>query len=173
MIKKIFKLVILLSIIAGGYAAFQMFWERSYINEAMVEIQRPAAAVFPLLTNPAHLRRWVDGLEQSIPLTQGGVRVGARTKELMLIDGKRYKIEREVLAITPNKSLKVATSSAGFETISDYELKAAEGSTVVSVISETRYTITKGKILADVINISAQQKLERDLATLKSLAESQ
>lgn len=173
MIKKFFKLIVLLSIIAGGYAAFQMFWERSYVNEAMVEIQRPAAAVFPLLTDPKNLSRWVGFMEQSIPLTQGGVRVGARTKDLMLIDGKRYKIEREVLALEPNKSLKVATRSAGFETISDYELKAAEGGTVVRVITTTRYMGTKSKIIADVQTISDKQKLERDLATLKALAESQ
>ena len=54
----------------------------------------------------------------------------------------------------------------------DYELTLSDGRTTVSVMSDTRYTITKGKILADFINISAQQKLERDLATLKALAES-
>jgi uncharacterized protein YndB with AHSA1/START domain len=172
MFKKLFKLLLLLAVVGGGYAAFQMFWERSYKNEAMVEIQRPPAAIFPLLTNPAHLARWVGGLEESVPLTQGGVRVGARSNELMLIDGKRYKIEREVLALKPNSFLKVATRSAGFQTIMDFELKPAKGLTTVSVVSDTHYTITKGKIFADVINFSAQQKLERDLATLKSLAES-
>ena len=161
MFKKLFKLLLLLAVVGGGYAAFQMFWERSYQNEAMVEIQRPPGAVFPLLTDPAHLRRWVGGLEQSIPLTQGGVRVGARSKELLLIDGKRYKVEREVLALKPNKFLKVVTRSAGFQTIMDYELTLSDGRTTVSVMSDTRYTITKGKILADFINISAQQKLER------------
>ena len=98
--------------------------------------------------------------------------MGARSKELLLIDGKRYKIEREVLALKPNKFLKVVTRSAGFQTIMDYELTLSDGRTTVSVMSDTRYTITKGKILADFINISAQQKLERDLATLKALAES-
>ena len=172
MIKRLFKLLFLFAIVAGAYALFQMYWERSYHNEASVVIQRPPGVIFPLLTKPVHLRRWVSGLEQSIPLTTGGVRVGARSKEMMLIDGRRYKLEREVLALRPNRSLKVATRSRGFETTADYELKPSQGRTVVSVMSETRYTITKGKIFADLINISAQQKLEHDLATLKALAES-
>ncbi len=172
MIKKLFKLLILLVIIAAGYAAFQIFWERSYRNEAAVEIQRPAAAVFPLLTSPAHITRWVGGLEQSMPLTQGGPRVGARSKELMVIDGKRYKLESEVLALQPNQTLKVATRSAGFESVAEFQLVESGGRTMVSVQRETRYTIMMGKIFADVINYSAQQKLERDLATLKALAES-
>ena len=45
MFKKLFKLLLLLIVVGGGYAAFQMFWERSYQNEAMVEIQRPPGAV--------------------------------------------------------------------------------------------------------------------------------
>ena len=172
MIKKLFKLLILLVIIAGGYAAFQIFWERSYRNEAAVEIQRPAAAVFPLLTSPAHITRWVGGLDQSLPLTKGGLQVGARNKETMRFHGKLYSVESEVQALQPNQALTVASKWPGLERTVEYQVAESGGRTTVSVRQNTRYTSTIGKVLADLDNISAQQKLERDLATLKALAES-
>ncbi len=172
MIKRLFKLLIVLAIVAAGYAAVQIYWERPYSNQVTVQIARPPAAVYPLLTDPAQLSQWVDGLEKSMPLTQGGLRVGARRRDVLMIGGTRYRVESKVLAFKRNRSLRLAITSAGFSSIADYTLAAAGGGTALTLQQQTRYTQMMGKIFAQLDNFTLQQKLKRDLNTLKQLVES-
>ena len=172
MIKKLFKLLVVLALVAGGYAAVQIYWERPYGNTVTVQIGRPADRVYVLLTDPRQLGQWVDGLERAVPLTQGGLRVGARRREHMMTRGNRFAVESKVLAFRPNRSLRLAISTSGFNSVAEYTLTPAAGGTTLTLQQQSRYTNTVGKILAQLDNFALQKKLERDLRNLKQLAES-
>ncbi len=172
MIKTLIKLLVLLAIVVGGYAAVQLFWERSYGNTAAVQIARPAQTVYALLTDTNQLGQWVQGLEQAVPLTQGGLRVGARRREYLVFDGTRYRVDSRVLAFQPNQSLRLAISSAGFSAVAEYTLLPSTGGTMLTLQQQTHYTVMMGKLFAQLDNFTLQKKLERDLLNLKQLAES-
>lgn len=172
MIKKLFKLLVLLAIVVGGYAAMQIFWERSYGNTATVQIARPAQTVYALLTDTNQLGQWVQGMERAVPLTQGGLQVGARRREYLVFDGTRYRVDSEVLAFQPNQSLRLAISSAGFSAVAEYTLAPSMGGTMLTLQQQTQYTVMMGKLFAQLDNFTLQKKLERDLLNLKLLAES-
>jgi uncharacterized protein YndB with AHSA1/START domain len=98
-------------------------------NEHSVEIERPAAAVFPYLTDGEKLRQWVGGLVESTALTEGGARVGAKSREVVEERGQRFELETEITTCVPNEALQARITSQGFETLSTYRLQEDGGRT--------------------------------------------
>jgi uncharacterized protein YndB with AHSA1/START domain len=137
-----------------------------------VEIERPAAAVFPWLLEPERLAQWIGGLVETEPLTEGEPRVGSRSREVVEERGRSYVLETELTALEPGERLEARiTSGAGFTCESSYRLDEREGRTRLTCVLETEYKPFVARLFAPLVTRQAQRKLESDLARLKELVE--
>jgi uncharacterized protein YndB with AHSA1/START domain len=141
-------------------------------NEHTVEIVRPAAAVFPWLIEPERLKQWIGGLAESTPLTEGGIRVGARSQEVIIERGQRYAMETEVTAYEPDRLLGVLITSDGFEVDGRYELEQRGNTTYVHYVGDARYRVWFARLMEPVVTPAAQKALEQNMGKLKTLVES-
>ncbi len=140
-------------------------------NEVTIEIARPAAEVFPWLTEPEKLERWIGGLVESTPLTPGGVRVGAKSREVIAQSGQRYEMETEVTALQPNRLLAVRATSRGFDVNGRYELAEMGGRTRLTYIGVASYKMWFARLMEPVVTPAAQKAAQRNLFKLKDLIE--
>jgi uncharacterized protein YndB with AHSA1/START domain len=163
-----FLLVALL--FAGLYIASGGAKGKGY-HEASVVMNRPAAAVFPWLTDGEKQKGWIFGLTESKPLTEGGLRVGARSQETMVLGEEQTVTESEVTALEPNKLMTVKITSQGFDGEVRYVLEESGGSTKLRYSGDFQYKPFLLRLLEPLITPSAQRKLEEDLMKLKSLVE--
>lgn len=141
-------------------------------NTATVAISAPPAAVFPFLVEPERLKSWMGGLTESVPLTEGGPRVGARSREVVEQDGRRVELITELTAYEVNRRLHARITSDGFAVEARYLLRENAGSTVLSYETESTFDSVVFRVLAPLIQSDVQAKLEQDLARLRKLSES-
>ena len=138
---------------------------------ATTAIARPAAAIFPLLTEPEQLKRWIGGLESSVPLTEGGLRLGARSRETVVEGGRRMAMDSEVVELDPPRLIAVTLDGADAQGLVRYTLDEANGGTTLLYVCELRFRGLMA-LLAPLARGPGQSKVESDLARLKALAES-
>ena len=157
----------LVVVIGIGVAASQKGLRMRYT--ATTVIARSAADVFPLLTEPELLKRWIGGLESSVPLTEGGLRLGARSRETVVEGGRRMAVESEVVELDPPRLIAVTLDGAA-QGLVRYTLNEVSGGSTLVYECELRF---KGlmALLAPLARGPAQAKVESDLARLKALAE--
>ncbi len=84
---------------------------------------QPAEKVFPYLTDPAKVRMWIGGLVESKPLTDGPVRPGSRSQEIVEVDGQRIVMESQVIELIPNQILSVRITSPDMEAVSQFRFQ--------------------------------------------------
>lgn len=96
--------------------------------------------VFRYLTEPELLTRWIDGLQESRPLGDGVLRVGARSIEVVAVHGKAMEIESEVTALDADRTLAVRITYPGAGTVDMvYELTPAAGGTELRLTATPHY----------------------------------
>src|SRR5258708_7735998 len=100
--------------------------------ETSANFNHPAAQIWPWLVEAPRLKQWLGGFVDSIPQDRGGLRVGARSKELVDLDGRRWEIASEVTALTPPRRIKLHMVADDFEDDSEYLLEEHAGVTVVT-----------------------------------------
>jgi uncharacterized protein YndB with AHSA1/START domain len=139
-------------------------------HKVVIDIAAPPARVFRFLTDPGLLTRWIGGLQASEPLTAGGLRVGARSREILLERGRRSELVSEVTELQPERLLVTRLESSLLTAESRFELKSRAGGTVVHHRLVPRY---RGvfRLLAPFFARTVQNKLQSDLARLRKLAE--
>ena len=127
---------------------------------------QPAEKIFPYLTDPAKIRLWIDGFVESKPLTDGPVRPGSRSQEIVEVEGQRTVMDSQVIELIPNQFLSVRLTSPDMEAVSQFRIKS-EG---LEHIHQVR---CKGWLrLASVfLRAPIEKKLNADFATLKTLLE--
>jgi carbon monoxide dehydrogenase subunit G len=140
-------------------------------NEAEVEIARPVSQVFPWLIEPEKLTQWIEGLVESTPLTADGVRIGARSREVIMEGGQRYEMESEITGFEPNRHLRVKVTSTGFDVDGRYDLLEQNGNTRLNYVGVAYYKMWFARLMEPVVTPAAQKHLEKNLAKLKRLVE--
>ncbi|MBM3269443.1 MAG: SRPBCC family protein [Candidatus Sericytochromatia bacterium] len=135
-----------------------------------VTIERPAAEIFPMLTEAERRREWVAGI---IAIKEGGgpPRVGAKAVETLDMGGQRVTVHAEVTALEPAKLLAVKGTSEGFEMAFRYRLEEFGGKTRVDWDAEFQFKPLLAKLMMGVIAPDIQTKLEADFVRLKGIAE--
>ncbi len=126
--------------------------------------------VFWRLTDPEQAKKWIDGLVEVAPLTEGGHAVGARAKLTIEQGNSSFQLEDEVLQSVENQSLVVRMSGNLFETISVLQLTPDRDSTVVRHLA---YHSPRSffRLTAPFAQKQVQQKMQDDLGRLKLLVE--
>lgn len=140
------------------------------VHQAETSINGAPERVFPYLTQPDLLTQWMGGLVESIPHGDGRLAIGARSREVIEDNGRRFTVESEVVGLEPGRLLEVNLTGEMFDIASRYRLEAAGATTRVYHTLEARY---KGvsRIFAPFIRGAVQRKLEADLARLKKVVE--
>jgi uncharacterized protein YndB with AHSA1/START domain len=147
-----------------------MWGGRTFTFGSEVLLAAPPEQVFPYLTEPALLTQWMGGLVESRPLDDGVLRVGARAREVVEENGKRFEMESEVVGLEPNRTLEVSLRHPSMECVNRYQLEPED--------SHTRVTMTmrlsgRGfmRLMAPFIGGPARRKLDADFGRLKELLE--
>jgi uncharacterized membrane protein len=140
-------------------------------NEAAVEIERPAAEIFPYLSAPERRLEWMEKLVSSEQLTDAEPGIGTRFHDVFEDHGHRIEIDAEVVEWKPGERLATRLTSSGFESTARQRLEERDGRTRIEVEIETEYRSRVARIMAGVVTRQAQKQLEADLARLKRLVE--
>ncbi len=142
-------------------------------NTATIQIERPPAQVFPWVTEPARLKQWIGGLDESTPLTDEGLKVGARSREVVVVGNGRYEMETTVTDLEVPARLVVAIQSEGFKVDARYDLVESGDGTFLSYACISRYEQPLARLMEPLVTREAQKKIEADLARLKGLVEAE
>lgn len=171
----------IIRIVGGFFLLVALFFAVLYIasggakgkgyHEASIAMNKPAAAIFPWLTEPEKQKEWIFGLTESKPLTEGDLRVGARSQETMVIGEEQTTMTSEVTELDPGKLMAVKINSPGFDGDIRYVLEEAGPSTTLRYIGHFQYKPFMLRLLEPLVTPSAQRKLEGDLWKLKSVVE--
>ena len=143
--------------------------------DVAVEINRPAAAVFPWLDEPGKLKQWVSWLKEIRPLSPGQHGVGV--KQIWVMEdrnngGAPMEIFKESTAFDPPRRLEAKLSAKGlFSGVASYELIEHAGRTTVRSRSRFVYQQWFARLLEPLITPAASKKQADDFAALKRLAE--
>jgi uncharacterized protein YndB with AHSA1/START domain len=140
-------------------------------NAHAVEIAQPPAAVFPYLTQPELLLRWVGGLREFEPLNGGEARVGSRSRQTMRIAGRDWRFEGEIMELERDRRIAACIRGRGLEMTSTYVLEPTEAGTRLSVDVTTAFARVFVRVLAGIVEREGQRKLETDLGRLAGLVE--
>ncbi len=138
---------------------------------ASTEIARPPEVVFPYLTDPELLRRWLGGFRSSRSLSGDGEepRVGARSIDTIVEGGREMEMETEILRYEPPRELDVRITGPDLHAVSAYRLSGAETTTVTHT-QEMRLG-GLARLLTPFLRGTMEKRLREDLARLKAAAE--
>jgi uncharacterized protein YndB with AHSA1/START domain len=142
-------------------------------NEHAVEIARPPAVVFPYLTEPELLLRWVGGLQEFVPVNGEKASVGSRSRQRMRIGGRDWAFEGEVLGLERDSSMVVCIRGGGLAMTSTYLLEPNEGGTRLAVAVQSDFTRLFARILGGYVQREGERKLQADLGRLAELVEAE
>ena len=140
-------------------------------NKHAVEIARPPAAVFPYLTDPERLLRWVGGLHEFVPVNGTRAQKGSRSRQRMRVAGRDWTFEGEVLDFEPDRRIVVCIRGRGLRMTSDYRLEQTATGTHLSVRVKSEFTRVFARLLGGIVEREGQRKLESDLRRLAGLVE--
>ena len=133
-------------------------------SEAIVEIHRPAADVFPWLIEPEKRLLWVTGLRSSEQID------GTSYREVMEEYGRRFEGTARVLRADAPHALDVELTGRGFIARAESRLAEENGRTYLT--SSFDLTLTGlARFAGGVVGRQAQRSLERSLARLKEVLE--
>ena len=142
-------------------------------NEHTIEIARPPATVFPYLTEPERLKRWVGGLTTFEAAEGESAHVGAQSHQVMAIRGREWKLVGELTALEPDRLVQARMVGKGFAARTSYLLEPVEGGTRLTATVESEFSLLVGRLLGGLVSHEAQKKLRADLARLEALVEQQ
>jgi uncharacterized protein YndB with AHSA1/START domain len=142
-----------------------------HTNEHAVEIDAPAARVFPYLVESEKRLHWMGALVESEQLTDGPLEVGTVWRDVFEEHGQRIELEAELAELEPGRRIRVRLESRGFDATSTQELEEVDGRTRLRTVIETEYTTLAARLLSLVVSRHAQKQLAADLARLKELVE--
>ncbi len=144
---------------------------RTFHHRAEVLVAAPPEQVFVHLTDPALLKQWIGGLVESVPMGDGTMRVGAKSREILEVNGRRFEMQSEVLRLEPNRMLEVRIQNDFGQTISRYQLEPDNGRTRLTQTMQTNNKGLLARLVAPFIGGAVQSKLDGDFKQLKQLAE--
>jgi uncharacterized protein YndB with AHSA1/START domain len=142
-------------------------------NEHTIEIARPPATVFPYLTEPERLKRWVGGLTTFEAVDGESAHVGAQSRQVMIIRGREWKLDGELTALEPDRLVQARMEGKGFKARTSYVLEPVESGTLLTATVESEFSLLVARLFGSLVGREAQRKLRADLARLEALVESE
>lgn len=144
--------------------------------ESAIDISRPAAEVWPWITEPAKQKQWVSLLTEVRTLTPETARMGSRAVWIMIDPGmnnQRIEIDSEVTGVVPNERLDLRIRSRGmFSGHATYTLTPLPGGGTHLLNAGTyHYDQWLSRLVEPLVRPEVRRKMEADMLRLKLLAE--
>ncbi len=140
-------------------------------NASTIQIAGTPEEIFGWITEPEKLQKWIEGLVESTPLTEGGLKVGARSREVMMAGDARTDREVEITALEQNERLEASITSEHFEIKARYILSVSGERTRLTYIGDIQFKGFLFKLFSPIIIPTAQKQLEENLSRLKEMVE--
>jgi carbon monoxide dehydrogenase subunit G len=140
--------------------------------ESTVSIARSPAEVFPWLLEADRVPRWMSGLQVYEPFEPGPLRLGSRIRQELSVSGQSLRFELEVTELDAPRRAVLRFEGSGFKAANEYAVTEAGGGARVGWVVSGDATSLKARLIAPMVQAMLQEKLEADLARLRTLLES-
>jgi carbon monoxide dehydrogenase subunit G len=140
-------------------------------GEASIVIARPPAAVFAWIADPAKRAAWQSGIKESRPVTPGPLHVGSKVVTVVELNNEITETVAEITALEPDRRLAASSSNASYDMTIRYDLAPEGTGTRLQATTDAELKGWLPRLLAGTVQQNAQQKLEKDLQTLKEKVE--
>lgn len=164
-------LAVLLGVVAIVAASLWLAGGRPQIVEASIVVSAPREHVFRHLVEPELLKRWIGGLVETRPLTEGGARLGARSVEVIEERGRRFEMTSEITSFRPPESMEVELTGPSLRATSRFSIVPVLEGTRVDFRQAVRY---RGmlRLFGPLMRRTVERSQAEDLARLQELVES-
>jgi len=152
--------------------------EGAGFNQVTLEISRPPEQVWRYLTEPELTRKWMSHLLEVTPLTEGGLRVGARSRMVVAVDADETMVlEDELTRVEPPHRLELTLKSGAEADVSFseqvvYTLEPRDGRTKLTVMGKSQFSGV-ASLFEPLITPTAKANLEKELQSLKAAVEAE
>jgi carbon monoxide dehydrogenase subunit G len=139
--------------------------------ESTVTIGKPPGDVFPWLIDVDRVPQWMSGLQVYEPLDPGPLHVGSRIRQELSVSGQHLRFELQVTELDAPRRAVLRFEGSGFRAANEYSVAEADGGAVVTWVISGDATSFKARLIAPMVQAKLQEKLDGDLARLRSLLE--
>lgn len=139
----------------------------------IIEIQRPAKEVFAYIDDSEQVTQWLSGVVKIEPLTNGGNRVGAKSRHTYNENGRTFEMVEETLVYEPNRRVKLKGVTDAFELTAEYTLTDLGGRTRIDFQSDITFKNVFFRLLSPFLLRDSQNRVASDFQQLKRLVEEQ
>ena len=135
------------------------------------EFDAQPETVFQVMDDIEQAKKWLGGLIEIELLTDGGNRVGARTRHVYDENGRHIEMIEETLVYDPNRRIKIEGKNEMMYLTAEYTLIPVDNKTRVDYSSTMRL---RGwmRIFSPILMRMSCKKVEQDFERLKTLVES-
>ena len=141
--------------------------------EGAVAIARSPADVFPWLLEADRVPRWMSGLQVYEPLDPGPLRVGSRIRQELSVSGQLLRFELQVTELVAPRRAVLRFEGSGFKAANEYTVSEEAGGVRVVWVVSGDATSFKARLIAPMVQAKLQEKLDGDLARLRTALESE
>jgi carbon monoxide dehydrogenase subunit G len=139
--------------------------------ESAVTIGKPPADVFPWLLEVDKVPKWMSGLQVYEPLEPGPLHVGSRIRQELTVSGQHLRFELLVAELDAPQRAVLRFEGSGFKAANEYGVSEAPGGARLSWVIAGDTTSFKARLIGPMVQAKLQEKLDGDLARLRSLLE--
>jgi uncharacterized protein YndB with AHSA1/START domain len=140
--------------------------------EVSVVINRPIEEVFAYVTNPENEPLWQSGVLESELVGEGPLGVGAKTREVRKLLGRRLESTAEVTAYEPNAKIAFKSTSGPVQYEAWYTFEPVDAGTKLTIVGEGD-TGSLFKLAEGLVMRQFEKEMQTALAALKDILESQ
>jgi carbon monoxide dehydrogenase subunit G len=137
--------------------------------EHSVTVDKPPAEVFPWLLDADKVPRWMTGLDVYEPLDPPPLRIGSRIRQELSVSGHQLRFELRVAEFAAPRRAVLRFEGSGFKAANEYSIAELGGGSRVTWVIAGDATSFKAKLIAPMVQAKLQEKLETDLARLRTL----
>jgi carbon monoxide dehydrogenase subunit G len=139
--------------------------------ESTVTIGKPPAEVFPWLLEADRVPQWMSGLQVYEPLEPGPLHTGSRIRQELTVSGQHLRFELEVVELDAPRRAVLRFEGSGFKAANEYSVSEEAGGARVTWVIAGDTTSFKARLIAPMVQAKLQEKLDGDLARLRSRLE--
>ena len=171
MVKRILQFVgILLAVLLVASGVLWVMGGKTFIHQAQVPTSATPAEVFTHVTQSELIPQWADKVSRVEPLTEGGHKVGAKAKIVVVENGKEFVFYDEVTASEQDQFVATHITSDMFTADNRITINEENGGVLVRSNLAVKYSGV-WRLLAPFMEGAVQEKVEGDLERLKKLLE--
>jgi len=139
--------------------------------ESTVTIEKSPADVFPWLLEADKVPQWMSGLQVYEPLEPGPLHAGSRIRQELTVSGQHLRFALQVTELDAPRRAVLRFEGSGFKAANEYGVTEADGGTRVRWVVAGDTTSFKARLIAPMVQAKLQEKIDGDLARLRSLLE--